>query len=81
MNDVKFWWQSRAVWGGLIAIMGGLGPLVGWVIDEQTQATLTEVLTNIAVLVGGLLAVVGRTLATSQVATKKSVSAGDDSGQ
>lgn len=65
--DSKFWWQSRAVWGGVIAILAGIAPLVGVVIDPDTQHALIESLTGLCAAVGGLLALVGRLRASTTV--------------
>lgn len=65
--DSKFWWQSRAVWGGVIAIVAGIGPLVGVVLEPDTQDALIEGLTGLFAAVGGLLALVGRLRASTTI--------------
>lgn len=65
--DSKVWWQSRAVWGGVIAIVAGIGPLVGVAVDADTQNALIECLTSLFAAVGGLLALVGRLRASTTI--------------
>ncbi|MBE0471774.1 MAG: hypothetical protein IBX55_19970 [Methyloprofundus sp.] len=59
INDKK-WWQSKTVWGGLVALGAGIAGVLGLAIGAADQAILTESLTAIAAAVGGLLAVYGR---------------------
>jgi len=70
--DSKFWWQSRAVWGGVIAILAGIGPLVGVVLEPDTQNALVECLTDLFAAVGGLLALVGRLRASTTIQRRQS---------
>ena len=65
--DSKYWWQSRAVWGGVIAIVAGIGPLVGVVLEPDTQNALIECLTGLFAAVGGLLALIGRLQASTTI--------------
>jgi len=70
--DSKYWWQSRAVWGGVIAILAGIGPLVGVVLEPDTQNALVECLTDLFAAVGGLLALVGRLRASTTIQRRQS---------
>ncbi len=70
--DSKYWWQSRAVWGGVIAIVAGIGPLVGVAVDADTQNALIECLTGLFAAVGGLLALVGRLRASTTIQRRQS---------
>lgn len=56
----KKWWQSKTVWGGLVALIAGVAGVFGLAIGTVDQATLTESLTAIAAAAGGLTAVYGR---------------------
>jgi len=67
----KFWWQSRAVWGGVVSIGVGVASLFGRVIDADAQTTLTDLAVNGAVVAGGLLAVFGRLRAKSPIARQR----------
>lgn len=65
--DFKCWYQSRAVWGALIAIGSGVAALYGYHIAPQDQQTLIELLSALTSTVGGLIALIGRVLATHQI--------------
>lgn len=65
---------STAVWGGLVAILAGLAPLVGYTVSADDQAALVNLIqsgmvtvTAAASLVGGIMAVYGRIRATRQI--------------
>jgi hypothetical protein len=58
--EVKKWWQSKAVWGGLIAVGSAVAGAFGIVVDEPTQEQIAEYAVVIAGAVGGLLAIYGR---------------------
>jgi len=44
MTGTKAWWKSRAVWGGLVSAIAGIGGLFGFSLDEATQGGITRVL-------------------------------------
>jgi hypothetical protein len=65
MNDpvetgFKCWYQSRAMWGGLVALGGGIAGLYGYNITPEDQKTLIELLTALSAAIGGVVAIVGR---------------------
>ena len=66
----KPWYQSRAIIGGLVAILASILGL--WGIDLD-QAAATEIALNAAPLIGGALAVWGRVKATRPIRRKKQV--------
>lgn len=63
----KQWWQSKTVWGGVIAISAGIAGLFGVHLSIADQASLTESLVSVSSAVGGLIAVYGRYTATKQI--------------
>jgi hypothetical protein len=65
--DFKCWYQSRAIWGALIAIAAGIAGMYGYHITPQDQQTLIELLSALTSAAGGLIALVGRILATHQI--------------
>jgi hypothetical protein len=67
MIDFKCWYQSRAMWGALIAIASGVANLMGHQIGPQEQQALIEVLSGLTAMAGGLLALWGRFHATSKI--------------
>jgi hypothetical protein len=56
--DSKRWWQSKAIWGGVIAVVSAIG-------DAVMRGQLKpEDITGIA---GGLLAIYGRAVAKTEI--------------
>lgn len=67
MNDVKPWWQSKTVWGGLVAAVASVLAIFGKTIDASAQVSAAEALAQIAAAIGGLVAVAGRFSAKSEI--------------
>ncbi len=67
ITDVKPWYQSRAVWGSLVAIIAPLGMLVGLEIDSGFQVSLVDFLVLAGSAVGGAVALWGRLKATKTI--------------
>lgn len=59
--------QSRGVWGGAAAVVGGLGGVLGYSISPQDVAQLPVLITSITSSIGGLLAIYGRIKATHKI--------------
>lgn len=68
MDDAKVWYESKTVWGGLIAIFAALMQARGQTIPIHEQAGLVDALTTSASAIGGLLAIYGRLTATRTIA-------------
>ena len=60
MNGTKVWWQTKSVWGSVVALAAGLATLAGVNLDATLQDQLAELITGAATIAGGLLAWVGR---------------------
>ena len=56
----KYWWQSKTIWGGLVAIGAATAGAFGIAIDDATQGEIVDYIMVIAGAVGGLLAIYGR---------------------
>jgi len=67
MSGNKAWWQSRAVWGGLVAALAGIGGLFGMNLDEVSQGMVVDVAVQMATVAGALFAVIGRVRATKKI--------------
>ncbi|SIQ49034.1 hypothetical protein SAMN05880561_103184 [Rhizobium sp. RU33A] len=67
MLEMKPWYQSKTVWGALIAIAAPLLGRAGLELGGNEQAEIAEALTTLAGTVGGLLALYGRLTATKGV--------------
>jgi hypothetical protein len=60
MTDTKYWYQSKTVWGSLIAILASVLQADGFELDEGAQGDLAEGIVALAGAIGGLLALYGR---------------------
>jgi len=67
MAGTKAWWQSRAVWGGLVAAIAGIGGLFGLNLNEVSQGMIVDVVVQMATVAGALIAVIGRVRATTKI--------------
>lgn len=65
--EAKKWWESKAVWGGIVAVLAGASGLFGITLGADEQAQVADAAMAIASAVGGLLAVYGRVKADKKV--------------
>ena len=68
MVDEKPWYESKTIWGSLIAVAAALSATIGIDLDAPTQSQLASVLVQIAGAAGSLLAIYGRLSATDIIA-------------
>ncbi len=61
------WWQSKTVWGGLVAVAAALTKASGAEISLADQSAITDALVNLMGAVGGLLAIYGRLAARTSI--------------
>lgn len=66
-HDSKPWWQSKAIWGGILAIGAAVAGGFGYTVDAGTQAETQETIVGIVSAVGGLLAIYGRIKASKGI--------------
>lgn len=67
MTATKPWYQSKTVWGSVIAIAAALLGVWDVRIEESDQARLVELIVQAAGALGGLLALVGRFAASRRI--------------
>jgi len=67
MNDTKPWWQSKGIWGGIVAGLGVLLNIFGYEFGAEDQANLLAQIDNIMMAVGVLLGLWGRITAKAKV--------------
>lgn len=60
MNGTKIWWQSKTVWGSIVALLAGVATLAGVKLDATLQDQLVELIVGIANIAGGAIAWYGR---------------------
>ena len=66
-DDLKAWYQSRTVWGALIAISASLASAAGIEVTAGDEAELADLVVAAAGVVGGLIALIGRVSARRRV--------------
>lgn len=66
-TESKPWYQSKTIWGGVIAVGAAVGGAFGLHIDASTQAGITDACVVLGCGVGGLLAIIGRVTAQHKV--------------
>ncbi len=71
MNGTKVWWQSKSVWGSIVALAAGFATLAGLELDAALQDQLAELIVGAANVVGGLLAWYGRAKAANELTWSK----------
>lgn len=67
MFDSKPWYMSKTVWGALVAIIASFLGLWDMDIPASEQARIVDLLIQVAAGGGGLLALVGRFMATRRL--------------
>ena len=67
MDSIKNLFASKTVWGGLTALVAGVVGLFGYNLDGADQASLVELGTSIAASVGGIVAIIGRVVASKKI--------------
>jgi len=67
MEETKKWWQSSAVWGGLVAVVAGLLGVFGYTLGDEDQMAITAILASVAGSIGGGIAVYKRIKATKVI--------------
>lgn len=67
MEDIKGAFASRAVWGGIVAVLAGIAGIFGYTIDPALQGEIATQALGIAAAVGGVIAIWGRLKATKKI--------------
>lgn len=67
MGELKNWYMSKTVWGGVVAILASCSHILGVEIGSDDQSGLVDGLTALATAAGGLVAIWGRISATKRL--------------
>jgi hypothetical protein len=67
MNEMKPWYMSKSIWGGLVAAAASLGALMGMPVGPAEQQELTEAVLQAVGAGGALLAILGRITASERL--------------
>ena len=64
MVDEKNWYESRTIWGALVAILASLMGGFGFEFNQEIQNDLAETIIQLVAAFGALIALYGRLNAT-----------------
>jgi hypothetical protein len=67
MESTKAWYQSRTIWGALVAVFAALFSVAGLDLPAGLHGELAEGLVTVAGGIGGLVALYGRLSATRAI--------------
>ena len=66
----KPWYESKAVVGGVVAVVAGIAGIMGVAINPDDQEAIVATVTAVGSAVGGALAVYGRIKASQPIGKK-----------
>lgn len=67
VGDVKHWYKSKTIWGGVVAVGAGVAGMFGFHLDATLQQTLVDYGASLFSLFGGGVAIYGRLKATATI--------------
>lgn len=67
MVEEKFWYQSKTIWGSLVAVAAALAASFGVTIDAANQAEIAAAIVQLVGGAGALVAIYGRLKATQVI--------------
>lgn len=67
MNEVKAWYLSKTVWASVVAVLTGVGGLVGLPLAGLDGNALAEAIVQLAAAVAGIVALFGRLSADRRI--------------
>ena len=68
MVDEKAWYESKTIWGALIAVVASAVSTLGYTIDASAQSELSDAVVQIVGALGAIIALYGRLTATRVIA-------------
>jgi Mg2+ and Co2+ transporter CorA len=70
-TDAKPWYQSKTIWGGVVAFLAVVGGLFGVDVDEAQKSVLVEALVGLGGVIGLILTIWGRAKAEKSIGKAK----------
>jgi hypothetical protein len=67
MTDIKPWWQSKTLWGGIVTLGSAALGLAGLDLGDADREALIELLTSLGAAIGGVIAIFGRITAKNRI--------------
>lgn len=68
MVEEKYWYESKTIWGALLAVGASIMGALGITIDAVAQTDLADALIQLIGAVGAMVAIYGRLSATDIIA-------------
>ena len=70
-GDIKNWYKSKTIWGGIVALGAGVAGMFGFHLDMTVQQAIVDYGASLVSTVGGGVAIYGRVLATAAIGKAK----------
>lgn len=67
MEGFKGFFESKAVWGGIVALISAGAGALHYTVSPVDAANLVELCTSIATAIGSVIAIYGRVVATKTI--------------
>jgi len=67
MIEEKTWFQSRTIWGSLVAVAASVMSLFGIQLDEMAQLEIADTFVQLSGVIGAVFAIYGRLDATEVI--------------
>ncbi len=67
MINIKPWYQSKTIWGSLIAVAAAIASAFGLEIDPESQTVILEAILQAITVSASLFAIFSRLTATSVI--------------
>ena len=71
MKNTKPWWQSKTVWASIVTLLAGIASLAGVSLDATLQDELAILITAMAEIVSGAIALFGRMQAQTRLTWRR----------
>jgi uncharacterized membrane protein len=70
-NETKAWWESRTIWGSLLTLISIVLSQFGIKVDDVTLQQIVDVAIQLGEIVGVIIAIWGRFLATQRLGFRR----------
>jgi hypothetical protein len=64
---VKKWWESKGIWGSIVAVAALAAGFAGYNIDDTLQQEIVTAVSDVIALGGVVMALIGRAVATKEI--------------
>lgn len=67
MQNLKPWYRSKTIWGGIVAVLAVFANALGFDLDDTARAEVVESILQLLTGGGALVAVFGRVVASDLI--------------